>query len=126
MGNYNRGAVQCGDHSGQIVYPGPLSACLPRRSIQGCPLDRWWLRLFMRSHHEPAGRGAVQASKGVVGPFRGGRMYPLEYGIHSIRVIKRPHRYSVSNSGQDIHTYNLIRYDRAMSAYAISVASPHR
>ena len=46
----------------------------------------------MRSHHEPAGRGAVQASKGVVGHFGGGRMHSLEYGIHSIRVIERPHR----------------------------------
>ena len=52
----------------------------------------------MRSHHGPASRVAVQASKGVVGHFRGGRMYPLEYGFHSIRVIECPHRYSAGNS----------------------------
>ena len=52
----------------------------------------------MRFHDEPAGRGTVQADQGLVGHFRGGRMYPLEYGFHSIRVIERPHRYSVGNS----------------------------
>ena len=52
----------------------------------------------MRSHDESTGRGTVQADKRVVGHFRGGPMYPLEYGFHRIRVIERAHRYSVGNS----------------------------